>query len=323
MKLKLKRSPSQIILNSNNDYAILHYLKILNLQDYSFTQRLLSKLLKTQLENGSFPSKYARSVGGIKETCRNTHLILDFGYEPKNSVIKSAVDFLLQNQNSDGGWSENPNINVPENIVELSTSKGITWLTADIIELLHRVWMGQSNSCEKARLWLINMQRQDGGWTMWEKEKNSSDPDSTAQILFMLRDLYGTESFSWHKGLSLFEKFLTERAQEAIQGYYIDPSTKEKKRNDIYSLSHLLLSSLVDKGRRIKAGYKMNDSRVKHIVKEIIEIQNEDGGWNPFWKEESDPIYTVLAVKMLVLLKVLNIKEIQKQTLKLREIDRV
>ncbi|MHA1398246.1 MAG: hypothetical protein ACTSSF_11200, partial [Candidatus Heimdallarchaeaceae archaeon] len=144
-------------------------------------------------------------------------------------------------------------------------------------------------------------------------------PDSTAQILFMLRDLYGTESFSWHKGLTLFEKFLNERAQEAIQGYYLDPSTKEKKRSDVYSLSHLLLSSLIDKGRRIKAGYNMNDSRVKHIVKEIIEIQNEDGGWNPFWKEESDPIYTVLAVKLLLLLKVLDIKEIQKQTLNLLE----
>jgi hypothetical protein len=33
----------------------------------------------------------------------------------------------------------------------------------------------------------------------------------------------------------------------------------------------------------------------------LIDLQREDGGWRPFWAEESDPVYTLLAIKGLVL----------------------
>lgn len=33
----------------------------------------------------------------------------------------------------------------------------------------------------------------------------------------------------------------------------------------------------------------------------LIDIQREDGGWRPFWAEESDPVYAVLTVKVLIL----------------------
>ena len=37
------------------------------------------------------------------------------------------------------------------------------------------------------------------------------------------------------------------------------------------------------------------------MMEALIEIQREDGGWHPFWSEESSPVYTALAVKVLVL----------------------
>lgn len=33
----------------------------------------------------------------------------------------------------------------------------------------------------------------------------------------------------------------------------------------------------------------------------LVDIQREDGGWRPFWAEESSPVYTALAVKALIL----------------------
>lgn len=37
------------------------------------------------------------------------------------------------------------------------------------------------------------------------------------------------------------------------------------------------------------------------MMKALIDIQREDGGWRPFFAEESSPVYTLLAVKVLIL----------------------
>jgi len=38
-----------------------------------------------------------------------------------------------------------------------------------------------------------------------------------------------------------------------------------------------------------------------HEIEALIRIQREDGGWRPFWSEESSPVYTALGVQVLVL----------------------
>ena len=311
MDFKLKKNPSNLILDSENEFVILHFLKLFDLQDSDLAKKLLSNLLKTQLSDGSFPSEYDSNFGSIKNTCRITHLLLDYDFLQSDQVISSAIDFLLSKQNQDGGWCENPEIKIPEEVIELSTENSITWLTADVVDLIHRVGKEETDAYNNALSWIIDIQNHEGGWTMWRKEKYGSDSDSTAQILFMLKDYCSVEYFSWQKGLALYERFLNEREEEAKQGYYIEPLTHKKKKNDIYTLSHLLLSSLTDKDRRIKFGYNMNDLRVRTIVEEIINIQNQDGGWNPFWQKESDPTYTVLALKLLVLLELVAKEEIR------------
>ncbi len=150
------------------------------------------------------------------------------------------------------------------------------------------------------------MQNPDGGWSMWKRDPfEGSDPDSTAQILFLFRDMFGEEDATYQKGIEFFEKSLDKVAQEAEQGYYVAPNG-ERRNLDIYHLSHLLLSSLVDTNRRIDAGYDMKDLRVKQIVQAVLNTQHEDGGWNPFWTKKSDPTYTVLTIKLLMYLNFLN-----------------
>ena len=76
---------------------------------------------------------------------------------------------------------------------------------------------------------------------------------------------------------------------------------QERQEIDVYTLTHLLLSSLVDPPRRLQGGYDVSDPRVRKILEALIEIQGQDSGWRPFFAEESSPLYTVLAVKVLIL----------------------
>jgi len=157
------------------------------------------------------------------------------------------------------------------------------------------------------------MQNPDGGWCMFKGDQFSgSDPDSTAQILFLMKEIYGEGDVVWLKGVKLFEKFLDKVTVDVEKGYYIAPNG-EKRENDIYHLTHLLLSSLVDSKRRIEAGYDLKDVRVNKIVQAILKSQREDGGWRPFWIQDSDPTYTVLALKLLIWLGALKPEELKKQ----------
>jgi hypothetical protein len=76
-------------------------------------------------------------------------------------------------------------------------------------------------------------------------------------------------------------------------------------------LTHLLLSWLLDPPRRFQSGYDAGDPRVKRMMEALVDIQREDGGWRPFWAEESSPVYTVLAVKALILSGALARKDLE------------
>jgi hypothetical protein len=61
------------------------------------------------------------------------------------------------------------------------------------------------------------------------------------------------------------------------------------------------MSWLLDPPRRFERGYDAGDPRVRRMMEALIEIQRQDGGWRPFWSAESSPLYTALALKVLVL----------------------
>jgi len=37
------------------------------------------------------------------------------------------------------------------------------------------------------------------------------------------------------------------------------------------------------------------------MMEALIGLQRADGGWRPYWAEASSPVYTVLALKVLIL----------------------
>lgn len=313
MDIKLLYDPAKFVLRHSDEVAKLHLLQFLDMLETKKGKDLILYLLTSQTSSGCFPSEFSEETGGIRETCRNTLLLLKCRIPYDRLNIQSAVDYLLKHRHKNGGWSENPDLKIPDRVVELSNVQGITWLTADVIRLLRCVGLDRSEQCTKALNWLRKMQNPDGGWSMFKGDQFSgSDPDSTAQILFLINEIYGDGDAVWLKGVKLFEKFLDEVTVDVEKGYYIAPNG-ERRENDIYHLTHLLLSSLVDSKRRIEAGYDLKDVRVNKIVQAILKSQREDGGWRPFWVQDSDPTYTVLALKLLMWLGALKPEELKRQ----------
>ncbi len=74
-----------------------------------------------------------------------------------------------------------------------------------------------------------------------------------------------------------------------------------RPRLDAYTLTQPILAWALEPQRRIRAGCEVREPRVRRILEALSDIQREDGGWRPFWEEESSPLYTVLAIEVLVL----------------------
>jgi hypothetical protein len=307
------RNAAKFVIEKGDDISKLHLLHISGLLWTRVARDLMTQLLVLQMPSGAFPSSYCEIKEGVKETCRNAHLLLQCGTPADETVIQSAVSYLVNCQHDNGGWSENPNLTLPEEVIELSNTEVVTWLTADIIDLLRKVHSAGSGPCKKALCFLREAQNPDGGWSMFKRHNSrGSDPDSTAQILFLFRDVFGEEDPAYKRGIEFFERSLDRIASDVDRGYYLSPIGEEKDL-DVYHLTHVLFSSLVDTGRRFEAGYGLKDNRVRKIAEKVIETQREDGGWRPFWTEQSDPRYTTLALKFLVFIGTISQEELETE----------
>ncbi len=171
-----------------------------------------------------------------------------------------------------------------------------------MIDLLRRVGRGESAACHQALAWLRGVQTEGGGWPSVARDVDEpgEDPDATVQITFLLGDVFGDEDPVYRRGRELFERYLDRCARDVERGYHIRPRDGERADLDVYHLTYLLLSWLLDPPRRFRAGYDVSDPRVRTMMEALIGLQREDGGWRPFFAEESSPVYTALAVKALV-----------------------
>jgi hypothetical protein len=301
--MDFKYDPIPFIFSKGDPYTKLCVLEFSGVADAPFGNSLLLDLLKTQRKDGGFPSKIDPNFSGVKETERIAFLLLRCGMPKENLNLASCVKFLLRNQTEDGGLKENPKLTIPEKIVELSTQKDVTWLTADIVDLLREFGLENTKACQKGIHWLRKVEISGGGWGLFSEGSRLAgegeeliDPDSSAQITFLMKDLFGEEDPLYKRGIVLYEEHLNQVAKDAETGFCFQKGVKEE--NDIYHLTHLLGQSFFFGKRSADAGYDLKDERVGKIVKAIIQTQREDGGWRPFWLEESDPLYTGLVIKI-------------------------
>jgi hypothetical protein len=295
--MEFKHDPVPFIFKKGDSFTKLCVLEMVDLWKTPLGNQLLLELLKSQNRDGGFPSKIDPNFSGVKETERAANLLLKCKMPKDGLVLMACMRFLLRNQTEDGGFRESAKLVIRPEVVELSNQKGVTWLTADMVDLLRQ--MGQENTrpCQKAINWLRRMEIAEGGWGLFEEDQEI-DPDSSAQITFLMKDLLGGEDTLHKRGVALFEKHLDQRAEEAGAGFW--DRKGEKEENEVYHLTHLLGQSIFSGKRAAIAGYNIKDKRVKKILEAIIEIQREDGGFRPFWSRRSDPLYTAIVLKILL-----------------------
>jgi len=310
--MNLKHDPFPLIFTQGDEVTKLTCLEFFDLGDSPQAKDCLLKLIKQQRSDGTFPSRLDPETWGMRETVRKALLLLRMWLPPKGVNVGSAVRFVLGRQCPDGGWSENRALELPPEQTWLSNERSITWLTADVVDLLRQVRMGESPECTAAVEWLRSMQNPHGGWPSLadEAEDRRSDPDATTQIAFLMGELYGEDDPIYLKGKELFERHLDECAQNVERGYWVRLRDGAREELDVYTLTHLLLSWWLDPPRRFQSGYDAGDPRVKRMMEALVDIQQEDGGWRPFFAQASSPVYTLLAVKALILSGILVRQEL-------------
>jgi hypothetical protein len=302
----LKHDPFPLIFSEGDAPTQLACLTFFGLEDSPRAKDCLVELIKQQHSDGTFPSRLDPEQWGMRETVRDSLLLLRVGLPPKGASVDRAVRFVLRHQRPDGGWSENPALELPPKQTWLSNERSITWLTADAVDLLCQVGMREGAGCKAAVKWLRSIQNRHGGWPSLSGEgddprEETSDPDATAQIAFLMGELYGPDDPVYLRGRALFESHLDKCVQDVERGYWVGWRDGKKEELDVYTLTHLLLSWLLDEPRRFQHGYDARDRRIRRMMEVLIDLQREDGGWRPFWAKESDPAYTLLAIKGLVL----------------------
>jgi hypothetical protein len=314
--MRMQYDPFPFVFACGDLPAKLACLEFFGLADSPGGRDCVLSLVASQRSDGAFPSNLEASNWGTRETATNTLLLCRASLTPYGVNLTCAVDFLMEHQQPDGGWAENPSLPIPEQMVELSNQCSVTWITANIVELLRQMGLGECRECQAAVEWLTTMQGQHGGWPMFagdigEQLSTKGDPDSTAQITFLMRRIYGECHRAYLRGRELLDSYFDQCAHDAKRGYRIRLRDGRRESVGVYELTHLLLSSLVDPPDRPRSGYDVTDPRVKQMMETLINAQRPDGGWRPFWAEESDPVYTVLAVETLVLTRMVPREALQ------------
>ena len=141
------------------------------------------------------------------------------------------------------------------------------------------------------------------------EEDEEIDPDSSAQVTFLMKDLLGGEDTLYKRGVALFEQYLDQMSQNSEQGFYYLKG--EKRENEVYHLTHLLGQSIFSGKRGASAGYNVRNAKAKKILEGILSIQREDGGFRPYWSQESDPLYTGIVLKIFLWAKAMEKDQIK------------
>lgn len=304
--MSLKHDPFPFIFARGDETTRLVCLDFFGRGDSSCAKACLLALLKQQRADGTFSSRFNPQEWGTRETVRNALLLLKAGMPAGGVNVDSVVHFLLGQQCPDGGWSENPALEIPSWVIELSNEQSVTWLTADVVELLRQVGKGEGTPCQAGLAWLREMQNARGGWhcfrgSMGEQRGTTGDPDSTAQIAFLMDEIYGQYDPAYLKGRALYDRSLDECVRDVERGYRVRLHDGQRVDLDAYTLTQPILAWALEPPRRVRAGYDVREPRVKRILEALASIQREDGGWQPFWEEERSLLYTVLAIEVLVL----------------------
>jgi len=275
---KLRYDAVSYVLKNGNQYHKLKMLMTLGVKREDYP-KLVTELKSMQNLDGGWPWQLERRrPSGVSQTARTLDLLLNVGEDRDSDTVRRAVSFLLQRQHPDGGWSENPELEgiIPKEHNWISTRYS-GFQTADAIVALAGAGYANDTRVLKALDFLRREQNEEGGWPSYvgpEYPYEGSDVASTDHIVLAF--------------LKLEEPKDSDVLRNAVNALL-------KHRNDwdspIDAATALNVFLMLD--------YPIEHEYVRELVKNLIETQKPDGGWNWFGDLPTNPAQTVDCIEQL------------------------
>jgi len=275
---KLMYDAVSYVLKNGNQYHKSKMLMTLGgkREDY---QKLVVELKSMQNLDGGWPWQLEMGKpSGVSQTARIIELLLRAGEDKNSDTVKRAVGFLLQRQNSDGGWSENHELEgiIPREHNWISTRYS-GFQTADVINALAEAGYKNDARVLKAIDFLRGAQNEEGGWPSYvgpEYPYEGSDIATTDHMV---------EAF-----LKLGEPKDSKVVRNAVKALLKHRKDWDSPINAATALNVFLILD-----------YPLEHEYVKELVKNLVESQKPDGGWNWFGDLPTNPGQTVDCIEQL------------------------
>ena len=142
----------------------LEMLAVLGLLDTPAARRGIRWLIERQEPGGSWFGRWG--VNHVYGTGAAVPALIAAGVDPSEECISRAVGWLIEHQNEDGGWGEDPrSYDEPAWIGRgPSTASQTAWALLALHAADQPEPGGHSQAIERGLAWLVATQRADGGW---------------------------------------------------------------------------------------------------------------------------------------------------------------
>jgi hypothetical protein len=273
--MKLTVDPIPVFWEHASVWRKLRLLRTLGTLEDQITEKYLNEMRSLVQKDGGF----SRAHGEPSSISVTGEAIINLAkLDRKSSVIVGAMNFLWKLQNQNGGWHENPNI--PKDRVPFwsSTEKGVPILTGDCVEASVEAGYKNDPHTTKGVEWLKQMQSSSGMWLSLEgTDPSDTEPDSTQRAISALIK-YGipTSSNIVKKACDALEKFILEEAVEWA-----------KTHPPVWPWMAPLEGLLA-------AGYDPSQRAVQFALKNIVNLQQEDGSWPNQYETRAVPALITL-----------------------------
>lgn len=200
------------------------------------------------------------------------YALLKAGEDGANKGVSICVDWLMENQNRDGGWSHSPNS--PSSVYP-------TFLVIRIFyEIIENDIQGLDQkeireALNQAILWLVRAQNSDFGWGF--EAGDLSNMAATAYGILALTDIFTSKKIQvpiTRRTIDNSADFLYKNLADARNVTY-EPNVASHFK---YPFHHFTLAWCLL--ALIRNGYSIYDRRVWDEFVAFLELQSDTGGWS-------------------------------------------
>jgi squalene cyclase len=291
--MKLRADPIPVFWERASVWRKLKLLRTIGTFGGPIIEKYLIEMKALSQEDGGFSRVHGEpsSVSVTGEAITNLVKL-----DRKSPAIIGALNFLWKLQNQNGGWHENPNL--PKDRVPFwsSTEKGVPILTGDCVEAAVEAGYRSDPRTTKGVEWLKQMQSSSGMWLSLEgTDPTDTEPDSTQRAISALIK-YGVPKSS----------NIVTKACNALERFILEEATEWAKTHPPVWPWMAPLEGLA------AAGYDSSKKAVQFALKNISNLQQDDGGW--------PNQYEIRVVPVLIALNLISSKRVLEAITKLETV---